>query len=65
MDELEVIKLTLNNTIARHAKKIQEYEVEIANLTAQLFALSSQLENSIQMPPETMAALKEVEIEEN
>jgi hypothetical protein len=59
MDEVEIIKATLNNTIARYAKKIQEYEVEIANMTAQIVLLQSQLENSFLLPETTAVQLDE------
>ena len=39
MEDAEIIAATLNNTIARHAKTIQSYEIEIANLTAEVLRL--------------------------
>lgn len=44
MDDVEIIKITLNNTIARHSKIVQAYEVEIANLTSQIVLLQSKLQ---------------------
>jgi hypothetical protein len=49
MDETEVLTQTLNNTLQRHARVVQGYEVEIANITAELFRLQAtiqQLSNS-------------------
>jgi hypothetical protein len=59
MDEVEILKATLNNTIARYAKKTQEYEVEIANMTAQIVLLQSQLENSFLLPDATASQINE------
>lgn len=59
MDEAEIVKATLNNTIARYAKKVQEYEVEVANLTAQVVLLQSQLENSIVLPQSSIDAIEQ------
>lgn len=50
MDDLEIIKATLNNTIARSAKMIQQYEIEIANLTAEIIRLQKELEKTILNP---------------
>lgn len=36
MDDAEVLAATLNNTIQRHSRAVQNYEIEIANLTAEL-----------------------------
>lgn len=58
MDEAEIIKATLNNTIARYAKKVHEYEVEVANLTAQVVLLQSQLESSVVPPQVSVEALE-------
>ena len=44
MDEVEILKATLNNTIQRNVRAIQNYEVEIANLTAEIVRLSAELE---------------------
>jgi len=44
MEEVEVIAATLNNTIARYTKNVQSLEIEIANLTAEIIRLQSQLE---------------------
>jgi len=45
MDDVQVITATLNNTIARNAKMVQAYEVEIANLTAEIVRLQAQVES--------------------
>lgn len=45
MEESEIIAATLNNTIARHAKNVQSYEIEIANLTAEIIRLQKQMES--------------------
>jgi hypothetical protein len=45
MNENEVVVQTLNTMLQRHAKVVQAYEVEIANLMAEIFRLKSQLEN--------------------
>lgn len=47
MNENEVVVQTLNAMLQRHAKVIQGYEVEIANLTAEIYRLKGQLANSI------------------
>jgi hypothetical protein len=44
MDESEVLIQTLNNTIGRHMRAVQNYEIEIANLTAEVVRLQSQLQ---------------------
>lgn len=44
MDDNEVLKATLNNTIARHMRTVQNYEIEIANLTSELIRLQSEAE---------------------
>ena len=44
MDDVEVLKATLNNTIARNARLVQDYEVQIANMTAEVIRLQMQLE---------------------
>lgn len=44
MDDVEILSATLNNTIQRNSKITQNYEVEIANLTAEIIKLRSQLD---------------------
>lgn len=44
MSENDVVVQTLNAMLQRHAKVIQGYEVEIANLTAEVYRLKSQIE---------------------
>lgn len=48
MDELEVVTKTLNSTIQRHGRVVQAYEVEIANMTAELLRLQDQMEKNVQ-----------------
>ena len=36
---------TLNTMLQRHAKVVQGYEVEIANLTAEIFRLKNEIES--------------------
>ena len=43
MDDIEVVTQTLNHTLQRHARIVQNYEVEIANLTAEIVRLQGQL----------------------
>lgn len=43
MNENDVVVQTLNSMLQRHAKVVQGYEVEIANLTAEIYRLKSQL----------------------
>jgi len=45
MDEVQIITQTLNNTLQRHMKAIQSYEVEITNMTAEIVRLQSEVEN--------------------
>lgn len=45
MDEKDVLLATLNNTIARTSKLMQSYEIEIANLTAEIIRLQNQVES--------------------
>lgn len=45
MDEKEVLLATLNSTISRTSKLVQTYEVEIANLTAEIIKLQTQIES--------------------
>lgn len=44
MDDVEVLTATLNNTLQRQARITQSYEVEIANMTAEIVRLKAQLE---------------------
>ena len=44
MDEVQVVTQTLNATLQRHARVVQGYEVEIANMTAEIVRLQSQIE---------------------
>jgi septal ring factor EnvC (AmiA/AmiB activator) len=44
MDDVEVLTATLNNTLQRQSRITQSYEVEIANMTAEIVRLQSQLE---------------------
>jgi hypothetical protein len=40
----EYITKTLNNVLTRHAKVVHGYEVEIANLTAEVYRLQAEVE---------------------
>ena len=44
MDDLQVITQTLNNALQRHLRTVGNYEVEIANLTADVIRLQDQVE---------------------
>jgi peptidoglycan hydrolase CwlO-like protein len=46
MDDVTVLTETLNSTIARHGRAVQNYEIEIANMTAQIVRLQAQLEDA-------------------
>jgi hypothetical protein len=46
MDDVTVLTQTLNTTLQRHARVVQGYEVEIANMTAELIRLQAQVEES-------------------
>lgn len=41
MDEIQIVTQTLNTTLQRHAKIVQAYEVEIANMTAEILRLQA------------------------
>lgn len=43
MDDVEVLTATLNNTLQRHSRLAQNYEIEIANMTAEILRLKSQV----------------------
>ncbi len=47
-NEVDIIAATLNQTIARLSKMVQNYEVEVANLTAELLRLRSSQQASDQ-----------------
>lgn len=65
MDDVEVLTATLNNTLQRQSRLTQSYEVEIANMTAEIVRLKSQLEivskelDSLQNKPKKGAAVNE------
>lgn len=40
----EYVTKTLNNVLSRHAKVVHGYEVEVANLTAEVYRLQDELE---------------------
>lgn len=44
MDDVTVLTETLNSTLNRFAQKSQNYEVEIANLTAEVIRLRAEVE---------------------
>lgn len=39
----DVLTETLNSTLQRHARAVQNYEVEIANLTAEIYRLQAKV----------------------
>ena len=41
--DVEVLSQTLNSTIQRHSRTVQNYEVEITNLTAELVRTQMEL----------------------
>lgn len=43
MDDVEVLTATLSNTLQRHSRLAQNYEIEIANMTAEILRLKSQV----------------------
>lgn len=40
----EYVTKTLNNVLSRHSKVVHGYEVEIANLTAEIYRLQEEIE---------------------
>jgi phage host-nuclease inhibitor protein Gam len=44
MDDIAVLTETLNSTLLRQSRVAQAYEVEIANMTAEIIRLRSQVE---------------------
>lgn len=44
MNDNDVAINTLNSMLQRHAKVVQGYEVEIANLTAEVYRLKAELD---------------------
>jgi ribosome-associated protein YbcJ (S4-like RNA binding protein) len=44
MSENDVAINTLNSTLQRHAKVVHGYEVEIANMTAEIYRLKQEIE---------------------
>lgn len=44
MDDVEILKETLNATLQRQSRVTQAYEVEVANLTVEIIRLRSQVE---------------------
>lgn len=43
MNDNDIAVQTLNTMLQRHAKVVQGYEVEIANLTAEIYRLKNQI----------------------
>lgn len=56
MDELEVLKATLNNTLIRSSKLMQDYEVQIANMTAEIIRLQMELQQKEDKPSKAPAS---------
>jgi len=52
MSESDVAVNTLNSMLQRHAKVVQGYEVEIANLTAEIYRLKQKIEEIEPTVPE-------------
>lgn len=52
MSENDVAVNTLNSMLQRHAKVVQGYEVEIANLTAEIYRLKQKIEEIESTVPE-------------
>ena len=44
MDEVAILTETLNNTLQRHSRVTQAYEVEVANLTVEVIRLRARVE---------------------
>lgn len=51
MDDISIVTQTLNNTLQRQTKLFQNYEVEIANLTAEVIRLQKSLEELTKSEP--------------
>lgn len=62
MDDVEVLTATLNNTIQRQSRVTQNYEIEIANLTAEVIRLRSELESLTGQLNETQTSSKEKKV---
>jgi len=45
MDEATIIGNILNNSITRYAKSVQSYEIEVANLMAEIIRLQNKIES--------------------
>lgn len=45
MDEIQIITQTLNNTLQRHMRSVQSYEIEITNMTAEVVRLQNEVES--------------------
>lgn len=43
MDDSDVLLATLNNTLKRYSNMVQSYEIEIANMAAEIARLQKQL----------------------
>lgn len=59
MDDVEILKATLVSTIERHTKSVQQYELEIANITAQMLLLQAMLNNQKEQVAEVTAVKTE------
>ena len=46
MDDVNVLTQTLNSTLQRHARVVQGYEVEVANMTAEIIRLKAKIEEN-------------------
>lgn len=52
MDESEVLTQTLNATLQRHARVMQGYETEIANMMAEIIRLRAKIDELSMPQPE-------------
>jgi hypothetical protein len=46
MDDVEILTATLNSTLQRYGRLVQNYEIEIANMTAEILRLKASSEDT-------------------
>jgi hypothetical protein len=46
MDDLDILTATLNSTLQRYSRLVQNYEIEIANMTAEILRLKASVEDA-------------------
>jgi peptidoglycan hydrolase CwlO-like protein len=61
MTNEQLLQETLNSTLQRIGKKVVEYEAEVANLTAQIMILNSQIDQLNEKAKEKPAKVKPVD----